>query len=373
MAPGLNSERTIRRFIRAGIVALIAITGGVGALNVEGAWIASGGNLPYTVTIGGVELLAAVSLTLALLNRGVRRLIGLAIFASAVWVCIQNGKFSIHHHFASMFPERPDVLEAKAALLEDQAALILKNPEAARTGLQITLDRKISEKAAAEAEVDLMTDATRISESQTRLQALGLYQGRIDGIADKLTEEARRKRGADLNRSLVQLSGEIRELESLVKTSAGGEGGVLGLKMEATNLRGQAKTAREGTTWMYQLLIAVENARSFGFWAFGLSGGLLVAGTFVPPPAPSAPWWKFWAQKEEKDPAPRDKTPEPGLQNGDAPEGPGLSPQQLAGHLGGSATAHGRAAASKTRIPIGPTLTVDARAEIPEDQEGATA
>lgn len=363
MAVGAESKWATRIFIGVLVLSLLMVTAGLFFMNIEGGWLASGGNLPYTTVIGGVELLAAVSLTLAVRRRGLQRVVGILIFAASVWICIENGKFSIHHHFADKFPDRPDVLEAKADALEAQADLIKKDPEAARTGLQMRLDRKIADKVKAEDEVDLMTDPSRIREAQERLQALGLYEGRIDGIKDKLTEDATRKRGVDLNRQIQQLTGEIEELDVLVQSSAS-EGGILGLKMEAIALRGQADTAREGTTWMNRLLLGTELARSFGFWAY-FTGAMATAVVLeTTTRAPRKPFrlpkirWRFW-EKEEDPPETTDTGGGPETTAGGEGTPPKLTPQQVAGSLGGSATQHGREAGAKTRILIGPTLTVD--------------
>lgn len=395
MAVGAESKVAVNIFVGILVLALVMITAGLFALNVEGAWIASGGNLPYTTVIGGVELLAAVALTLAVRRRGLQRYVGMMIFAASVWICIQNGKFSIHHHFATMFPDRPDVLEAKADLLLEQADLIREDPAAARTGLQQQLERKITDKVRAESEVTLMTDATRIRGAQERLQALGLYEGRIDGIKDLLTEDATRKRGADLNREINQLDAEIRELEKLTQ-SAASEGGILGLKMEAAALKGQAKTAREGTTWMNRLLWGTESARSFGFWAY-FTGALaaVMSGSGSAPRAPgptlasriSAAWRRVFsfgrsneggkmntpAEAPVPPAAPGDEqttelsdgtTATVSVVNMAAPPAPpdpraGWSPQQVAGSKGGEAGAHGREAGDRLKLRIPPVLTID--------------
>lgn len=371
MAAGAETGVAVKLFVGVLVLALLMITAGLFMLNVEGAWIASGGNLPYTVVIGGVELLAAVALTLAVRRVGLQRYVGIAIFGAAVWICIQNGKFSIHHHFATMFPDRPDVLESKASLMDEQADLIKENPEAARSGLQMQLDRKIGDKAKAEAEVNLMTDPSRIREAQERLQALGLYEGKIDGIKDTLTEDATRKRGVDLNRQLVQLEGEIRATELLVQSSAS-EGGILSLKMEAANLRGQAKTAREGTTWMNRLLWGTESARSFGFWAY-FTGALAAVITGEAParklfklPALKLPkvrlpklrlrFWEKAGDADEEPPAPPAPVP-PANPKSD------LTKKQLDGAKGPEAKDHYNDADDKLKLPIPPVATVDAEGE----------
>jgi len=373
MAVGAESKWAIRIMVSVLVLSLLMVTAGLFFMNIQGAWIASGGNLPYTVVIGGVELLAAVSLTLAVRRRGLQRGVGIVIFAASVWICIENGKFSIHEHFADKFPDRPDVLEAKADALDAQADLIRQDPAAAQTGLQMRLDRKIADKVKAEAEVALMTDKTRTREAQEHLQALGLYEGRIDGIKDKLTEDATRKRGAELNRQIQQLTGEISELDVLVQSSSS-EGGILGLKMEAIALRGQADTAREGTTWMNRLLLGTELARSFGFWAYftsAMAAALVLEGASMPARQPfRLPQIRlaFWRKDEE----PHTNAAEAGTGNDvdnatESSDLPKLTSAQINGHLGGSATQHGREAAKKTRILIGPTLTVDGGPPVPEN------
>ena len=70
MAVGAESKVAINIFNGVLVTSLLMVTAGLFFMNIEGGWLASGGNLPYTTVIGGVELLAAVSLTLAVRRRG---------------------------------------------------------------------------------------------------------------------------------------------------------------------------------------------------------------------------------------------------------------------------------------------------------------
>lgn len=231
--------------------AIIIITLFLGLLNITGAWVASG-NVFYTGVVAGVELLAAVCLVLILdAPTRARKIVGSIVFAALIYVCVENGKMAIQESFSGIFVESPEALRAKAALAQDDAKALQSEAPASREAVA-------NEIAELKVELELMTSQTRISDAQTRLTALGLYTGRIDGKRENLTEDAMRKRGEQIRNRL-----EVLTARSESKATPSSDKGI-----EAIELNAKAREIDERTTWMNLLLIAVEGARSAGFWAF---------------------------------------------------------------------------------------------------------
>lgn len=232
-------------------VAIIIITLFLAALNVTGAWAASG-NIFYTGVVLGVELLAAVCLVLILdAPTKARKIVGALVFAALIYVCVENGKMAIEKSFSGIFVDSPVALREKARLAQEEADGLKASAPADRTAVQ-------NEIAELKVELDLMTSETRIADAQKRLTALGLYTGRIDGLRQNLTEDAMRKRGEQIRKRL-----EILTARAESNATPAGDRGVAAIEFKA-----QADEIEQRTVWMNLLLFAVEGARSAGFWAF---------------------------------------------------------------------------------------------------------
>jgi hypothetical protein len=261
-----DAERLLMKRIAAG--GILLLTGGLLLLNTTGAFDASGGNLFYTAAVAGAEILVAVAFGFTVLAQTwVRRIVCGIIFVGLMWACIENGKLAIQRSFSEVFVDTAEALRAKALVAEAEASEIDGRKVDVRSTAGEDLSRVRDEIATLNLELDLMTSTTRIAEAQTRLAALGLYTGRIDGIRADLTETAMRARGETIRRRLDVL--KEREASAGVITGTIETGDPAAAKrIEAIRLRTQADEVDYRTVWMHIILIAFEAARSFGVWAF---------------------------------------------------------------------------------------------------------
>lgn len=237
-------------------VAVISLTLALACLNISGAWVGSNGNLPFTMTIFGAELLAAVCLVLIISAPTLpRKIVGSVVFGVLVWVCIENGKMSVERSFKDIFVGSAEALDKKAVVAQTAANTLIKDAPA---------DLKVlkEEKAKLEIERELMqaTDQKGIERAQLSLQTMGLYNWAVDGI-----------RGPETNAAMISRGGSIRtRLEELEKM-IGGDAGSTPAEQKANSaidLADQANKVRGGAVWMNMLLIGLEGARSFGLWCF---------------------------------------------------------------------------------------------------------
>jgi hypothetical protein len=260
-----REKRIMKLWAGAGIG---VITVGLLALNTSGAWGASGNNLWYTMAVAGAEILVAVAFGFTVLAQTwLRRIVCAIIFAVLLWACIENGKLAIQRSFSEIFIDTSEALRAKAEVAETEAAELDGMKVDVRANAGEDLSRVRNEIAELNLELELMTSQTRIAEAQTRLAAMGLYTGRIDGIRADLTEHAMRARGEGIRRRLAVL--EEREASAGVITGVvTGQDPAAAKRLEAIRLRTQADEVDYRTFWMHLILIALEGARSFGVWAF---------------------------------------------------------------------------------------------------------
>ena len=231
--------------------AIIGLTVALAWLNVTGAWIVSQ-SPQYTAVVFFVEVLAATCLVLILASpTWPRKLVGSIVFAALIYVCVENGKMAVEESFKGIFTESAVALRAKAGIATTDAADLK---------VEAPADRKAVSDEIAELKVEqaLMASDTRIEEAQTRLTALGLYTGRIDGKREELTESAMRKRGEAIR---------IR-LDMLTAKAEAGTTPASNKSIEAVELNAKAAEIEWRTVWMNLLLFAVEGARSAGLWAF---------------------------------------------------------------------------------------------------------
>jgi len=264
----VHDERRLLKWIfGTGIVLItffLAVTNGTGAWVATESWAFTG------LAIGAeIALVAAFSLIVLGETRW-RQLVGLLVFAGLAWFCVENGKAAVKHWMRDVFIDAPEALRSRADLADAEAAKLDSLPTDTRTEAseQRRLDRE--ELAALNVELDLMT-SSRIVEAQRRLTALGLYEGRIDGIRAELTEAAMRARGETIrNRMAV--------LQSKLDTGSAQDAAVMALapaqtkREEAITLRTQADEAGFREVWAQILLLVAEAARSFGVWAFLMAG-----------------------------------------------------------------------------------------------------
>lgn len=263
-----NSDREKRIMKYWAGTGITVITLGLLGLNTTGAYGASGGNWLYTMSVAGAEILVAVAFGFTVLAQTwLRRIVCGVIFAVLLWACIENGKLAIQRSFSDVFVDTSEALRAKAAVAEAEAVELDGMKLDVRANAGEDLSRVRNEIAELNLELELMTSSTRIAEAQTRLAALGLYTGRIDGIRADLTETAMRARGESIRRRLAVL--EEREASAGTITGvASAEDPAAAKRIEAIRLRTQADEVDYRTFWMHLILIALEGARSFGVWAF---------------------------------------------------------------------------------------------------------
>lgn len=237
-------------------VAVISLTIALGCLNISGAWIGSNGNVPFTMTIFGAEMLAAVCLVLIISAPTIpRKIVGSIVFAVLVWVCIENGKMSVERSFKDIFVGSAEALDKKAEVAQTAANALTKDAPADLKALK-------EEKARLEIERDLMKsgDPKGISEAQASLKTMGLYTRTIDGIRGPETEAAMLSRG-------IKIAERLAVLDKMIAPE-GGTSAAEEKANSAIDLQDQANKVRGGAVWMNMLLIGMEGARSFGLWCF---------------------------------------------------------------------------------------------------------
>lgn len=268
---GMNSVHDERRLLKwifgvgiALITVFLAITNGTGAWVETKSWAFTG------LAIGAeIALVAAFSLIILGETRW-RQAVGAVVFVGLAWFCVENGKAAVKHWMDDVFVGSVAELEAKAELMTAEAAKLDALPEDTKTEAseQRRLDRE--ELAALNVELDLMT-SSRIAEAQTRLAALGLYQGRIDGIRAELTEAAMRARGETIRNRMAVLQSKL-ETGGVQNDALAALAPAQTARLEAIKLTDQAKTVEERERWAQILLLVAEAARSFGVWAFLMAG-----------------------------------------------------------------------------------------------------
>ena len=271
-----ESEETATQAIA--FVAIVIITIGLATMNVMGVLAGSQGASigqliirgALAVIVCGAELLGAVILVRVMLAPNWwRRVAGAVIFLGVAWACIQNGKRAVHLIYPE-FAESAALLEAKAGIAGEEAALIATARDKAIDATPEELARVRTDIAALKAEQQLMSSQSpeKVKEAQSLLIAQGKYFGRVDGIRAELTEAAMRSRGEEIARELTNLG--LRE-EAL---AAGAVTAAAGVAAAATNpavtqadLADRAAKARSATIWLEVMLWVFELARSFGLWA----------------------------------------------------------------------------------------------------------
>ncbi len=268
MAFGLSAEKEEPTLKWIAGAAVVLLTLGLGALNTWGAWIGSGGNLFFSMTVAGAELLLLAALGLTILARTwPRRIVGGIITFLLMIACLSNGEKAIHESFKTVFIDAPEVLETRATLADEQAVRLEEAAKAYREELREDRKQLRIDIVRAEAELALMVSQTQISEAQTLLKAKGFYLGSIDGKREVLTESAMLKYGEELRISIAALKAEDTKIaETLAMGSVVPEANAL--RESAVKMRGDAANIRIQTWWARLVLMAFEGARSFAVWAF---------------------------------------------------------------------------------------------------------
>lgn len=251
------SEVGWMRFVAC--VAIIWLTALLAALNVSGAWIGSHGNIAFTGTILGAEILAATCLVLILsAPTWPRKIVGSIVFAVLVWVCIENGKISVERSFADVFVGNASALDKKAVVAQTAADTLKTSTKEDQNTLK-------EERAKLLVEQELMaapaSDTKAVRLAQTRLKALGLYVRQIDGIQGEDTQASMLSRGR-------VISDRLAELKTMITDETGGQSAAEKKEGEAIDLATQADEVRNAALWMIMLLIGLEGARSFGLWCY---------------------------------------------------------------------------------------------------------
>lgn len=271
MAAGNGSakERTLFRSIMwiAVIMVTIALTG----LSVTGAWIASGGNYFYTGAIAGVELVALASLTLIVFaTNNLRRVIGWAIFLSAVTVCILSAERAIKQSFDLL--GSPEVMLAEAEQLRERSTRQAEASVGAEERAIQEQTRLRDSIAEMELERTLMTSSGRIREAQQRLCVLNLYPcNLIDGERGEKTLQAMQARGEEITREIALAQSKLTDPSDFSVSTKSDD-----LLVQAAALEQKAKTVEHSDTWIKATLAALELIRSFAVWAFLLDSTIAV-------------------------------------------------------------------------------------------------
>jgi len=276
--PFLRAESEETATQAAAFIAVCIITVGLATMNVMGVLAGSQGSsigqwiirISLAIIVCGAELLAAVILVRVMLAPNWwRRLAGAIILIGVAWACIQNGKRAVYLIYPE-FAESSALLEAKAGIAGEEAALVSEARGKAIDATPEELARVREGIAALKAEQQLMSSQSpeKIKEAQSLLIAQGKYFGRVDGLRQTLTEAAMRSRGEEIARELTNLG--LRE-EAL---AAGAVTAAAGVAAAATNpavlqadLADRARKAREATIWVEVMLWVFELARTFGLWA----------------------------------------------------------------------------------------------------------
>ncbi|MGH3055951.1 MAG: hypothetical protein ACRDL7_13335, partial [Gaiellaceae bacterium] len=224
-------------------------------LNTTGAWLASH-NWYYTGVIAGVEILEVVVLVLILAApTRARKIVGAIVFCAIIYVCVENGKISVQESFKDIFKDEngqtlsPEALRLKATLAQDDANVLKVDAPKDRNAVA-------DEIAALKVEQQLMTSDTPpgIRAAQLSLKSQGAYTGPIDGLRERLTEDAMLLRGEQIRKRLDVLTAKA---ESGV-TPATDKG------TEAINLNAKANEIDEREVWLNILLFAIAGINAAG-------------------------------------------------------------------------------------------------------------
>lgn len=275
--PFLKTESEETATQAAAFLAVGIITLGLCVMNVMGVLAGSQGTtigqliirIALAVIVCGAELLGAVILVRVMLapNR-LRKVIGSLIFIGVAWACIQNGKRAVHLIYPE-FAESSALLEAKAGIAGEEAALVSEARGKAIDATPEELARVREGIAALKAEQQLMASQSpeKIKEAQSLLIAQGKYFGQVDGIRRELTEAAMRSRGEEIARELTNLGLREEALAAGAVTAATGVAVGTNPAVTQADLADRARKAREATIWLEVMLWVFEAARSFGLWA----------------------------------------------------------------------------------------------------------
>jgi hypothetical protein len=258
-------------------IAIVIITFGLMVMNVSGALASSVGKGPLEMTIrvalavilAGAELLAAVALVRVMLAPNWwRKVAGSIIFCGLAWACIQNGKRAVHLIYPE-FAESSALLEAKAGIAGEEAALVATARAKAIDATPEELARVRQDIAAIKAEQQLMASQSpeKIKEAQALLISQGKYFGRVDGLRETLTEAAMRSRGEELAQQLTTLNLREEALAAGAVTAAAGVTAGQNAAVLQADLADRARKAKAATIWLEVMLWVFEAARSFGLWA----------------------------------------------------------------------------------------------------------
>ena len=275
--PFLRAESEETATQAAAFIAVCIITVGLATMNVMGVLAGSQGSsigqwiirISLAIIVCGAELLAAVILVRVMLAPNWwRRLAGALILIGVAWACIQNGKRAVHLIYPE-FAESSALLEAKAGIAGEEAALVSEARGKAIDATPEELARVRTDIAALKAEQQLMASQSpeKVKEAQSLLIAQGKYFGRVDGIRAELTEAAMRSRGEEIARELTNLGLREEALAAGAVTAAAGVAAGVNPAVLQADLADRARKAREATIWVEVMLWVFELARTFGLWA----------------------------------------------------------------------------------------------------------
>lgn len=257
---GTNKERDF--YGRIMVAAIIMVSLGLAGLSISGAWLLSNKNIAYTGLIFGFELVALSALTMIVFAANkIRRIAGWAIFIATVTVCVINAERAIKNSFG--LDGSAATMRIEADLLDEKAERQTVASATAEVDAKAEQKRLREEVAALNLELDLMTSQTRVKEAQSRLKALGLYTGAIDGLREELTEQAMLARGESIRKEMALLKQQMEDPAD-VEVSGTADG----MRLQAAELRDKANKVDGSDVWVRATLVAAELIRSFAVWAF---------------------------------------------------------------------------------------------------------
>ncbi len=298
-----------QRFMKYWLAAFIfVITAALAVINATGAWVKTESYAYTALAIGAEGMLVVMFSLIVLAQTWLRRIVGFALFVGLAYFCVENGKIGVKHWMSDVFRSEdgqvlePSVLREEAAILLADATKLDTLPTDTKTesSEQRRIDREELAALRVEYQQMLAQDEQGIKAAQTALKARGDYRGPIDGIRADLTEAAMEKRGAEI-------TARINILQAKLDEGSAQNAAVMALapaadkRLLASEKLAQAERIEKAGEDVVRMLYTVEGVRSFGVWAFLMTGAATL--TFAS--------LMFWKQKPAPSPTAQPDVPQP--------------------------------------------------------------
>jgi hypothetical protein len=328
-----------RLFMKKWLAVFIGVmTLALAYINGYGAWVKTEA-VGYTALAIGAEGALVVMFSLIVLSQTwLRRIVGFALFVGLAYFCVENGKVGVKDWMKDVFQSEdgqilePSVLREEAAILLADATKLDTLPTDTKTesSEQRRIDREELAALRVEYQQMLAQDEQGIKAAQTALKARGDYRGPIDGIRADLTEAAMEKRGAEI-------TARINILQAKLDEGSAQNAAVMALapaadkRLLASEKLAQAERIEKAGNDVVRLLYTAEGVRSFGVWAFLMTGAATLTLSQL----------MFWRRKETPDapptqereteaPGPQPEPPAPVDQDEAEAEAPEVEPKPVA-------------------------------------------